>query len=316
MDLPSDDALRWMVRHYARLRGRYGYVIGAPALLQPTAQFFPDEFAPDAPGVERLFRRMMGYSPVADDLGIELAFVMPEERGGGGCGSAACGPDGSRAARHSVEELDDGYRVWVAAADVAHADLLSTSLARAVGSLVLAEAGEAMEAGEEEIAAVACGFGVLLANGASVWAKSCGGLRMAQATTLAVEEIAVALALFVAVHEVRPSVARAHLGATQREALDVATAWVESNPLLVESLRDRPSSLTDGRFDLEPVRGLLGRWIHKRQLERELRALKAPPPTELQNVYPPPTTMARSPSGTPSTPRSNEPMRTTPPRPS
>jgi hypothetical protein len=314
MDLPSDEALRWMVCNYARLRERYGDVIGAPALLQPTARFFPDEFGADAPGVERLFRRMMGYSPVADDLGVELAFVMPEERGGGGCGSAACGAGGSPA-RSSVEELDNGYRVWVPAADVAHADLLSTSLARAVGSMVLAEAGEEMDAGEEEIAAVACGFGVLLANGASVWAKSCGGLRMAQATTLAVEEIAVALALFVAIHQLRTSVARGHLGATQREALDVATAWVESNPRLVEGLRDHPSSLTDGRFDLEPVRGLLGRWMRQRQVDRELRVLKTPR-VALQNAYPPPTTRARSPSGTPSTSRSEEPMRTTPPRPS
>ena len=276
MDLPSDDALRWLVRTYARLRARHGDAIGVPALVQPTADFFPDEFRRDASSVERLLRRILGYSPVADDLGIELAFLAPEEGAGGGCGSSACGPSGGGLARPCIDELDDGYRVFVAAADVGNADLLSTSLVRAVGSLVLAEAGEAIEAGDEEIAAVACGFGVLLANGASVWAKSCGGLRMAQATTLAVEEMAVALALFLAVHDGKTSGARAHLGATQREALDVATTWVESNPLLVEALRDRPASLEDGRFDLEPVRGLLGRWMHKRQLEKELRAPRPP----------------------------------------
>jgi hypothetical protein len=230
----------------------------------PTAEFFPDEFRLDAPSVERLLRRMIGYSPVADDLGL----LAPDDGGAGGCGSAACGTGGGARTLPSVQELEDGYRVLVPAADVRNPDLLTTSLARAVGALVLAEVGEGGEAGEDEIAAVACGFGVLLANGAAVWAKSCGGLRMAQATSLSVEEVTVTLALFLAVHGLRAS--RSHLGATQREALDLATAWVESNPSLVEALRDRPASLEKGLFDLEPVRGLLGRWMHRRKLEKEL----------------------------------------------
>jgi hypothetical protein len=273
MDLPTDDALRWIVRTYARLRARHGEAFAAPALVQPTGEFFPDEFRLDATSVERLLRRLLGYSPVADDVGLELAFVAPsEDHAGGGCGSAACGPAGSTAARLGVQEVDDGYRVFVAASDVSNPDLLTTSLARAVGALVLHEAGEEVDPGEDEIAAVACGFGVLLANGASVWAKSCGGLRMAQATALPVEEITVALALFAAVHGAKASEARAHLGATQREAFDLAEAWVESNPMLLETLRDRPELLEKGHFDLEPVRGLLGRWLHKRKLDRELRA--------------------------------------------
>jgi hypothetical protein len=282
MDLPSDDSLRWLVSTYARLRARYGEAIGAPVAVQPTGEFFPDEFKLDAPSIERLLRRMIRYSPVADDLGLELVFVAPEEGGaGGGCGSSACGAGGGRSVLRSVQELDDGYRVLVPAADVRNPELLTTSLARAVGALVLAEAGEEVDAGEDELAAVACGFGVLLANGAAVWAKSCGGLRMAQATSLSVEELTVALALFLAVHGQR--MPRAHLGATQREALDLATAWVESNPLLVETLRDRPAALEKGLFDLEPVRGLLGRWMHRRKLEKELSAPAAPAPAPLSD---------------------------------
>jgi hypothetical protein len=277
MDLPSDDTLRWIVRTYARLRARYGEAIGTPALVQPTGAFFPDEFRLDAPSVERLLRRLIGYSPVADDLGIELAFVAPsEDHAGGGCGSSACAPAGSSGPRRSVQELDDGYRVFIAANDVPNPDLLTTALARAVGGLVLQEAGEEVDPGEDEIAAVACGFGVLLANGASVWAKSCGGLRMAQATALPVEEVTVALALFAAIHQARVSDARAHLGPTQREALDLSTAWAESNPLLVETLRDRPALLETGLFDIEPVRSLVGRWFHKRRLDKELKAPIAP----------------------------------------
>jgi hypothetical protein len=279
MSLPSDDALRWIVRTYARLRATCAEAIGTPALLQPTGEFFPDEFQLDAPSVERLLRRMIGYSPVADDLGIELAFFAPEDGAGhaGGCGSLACGSGGgrggdARAAMPLVQELDDGYRVLVAVNDVSNPDVLTTSLARSVGALVLLEAGQPVDPGEDEIAAVACGFGVLLANGAAVWAKSCGGLRMAQATVMPVEELAATLALFVAVHGIKPGLARAKLGATQCETFDEAQAWVESNPLLVETLRDRPALLESGVFDIEPVRGMLGRWLHKRKLDKEMAA--------------------------------------------
>ena len=102
------------------------------------------------------------------------------------------------AAGVDVHELENGYRVVVSATDVGNPDVLSTSLARSVGALVLHEAGEHVGAVPSEIAAVVCGFGVLLLNGSAVWAKACGGLRMAQATVLPVEEMAVALALFVA----------------------------------------------------------------------------------------------------------------------
>jgi hypothetical protein len=285
MDLPSDDALRWIVRTAARLRASCGEAIGAPPLVQPTGEFFPDEFLLDGASVDRLLRRLLGYAPLAEDLRVELAIFAPEEdHAAGGCGSLACGT-GGRAGRGStplVQELDDGYRVLVAANDAGNADVLTTSLARSVGTLVLLEAGEELEPGADEIAAVACGFGVLLANGAAVWAKSCGGLRMTQATALSVEETTVALALFVAVHGAKRSEARSHLGATQREAFDLAEAWVESNPLLVETLRDRPASLESGSFDLEPVRGLLGRWLHKRKLDRELRA-PTPAPSPLSD---------------------------------
>jgi hypothetical protein len=279
MDLPSEDALRWIVQTYARQRAAHGEAIGTPALVQPTGEFFPDEFQRDAPSVARLLRRMMSYAPLAEDLGIELAFLEAQGDHAGGCGSAACGPTGGSAgARPSVAELDDGYRVFVAVTDVANADVLTTALARSVGALVLHEAGEDGDEGsgmagpEAEMASVACGLGVLIVNGAAVWAKSCGGLRMAQATAMSVEEAAVALALFVSVHGVKPSAAQANLGATQREALDLAMAWAESNPLLVESLRDRPALLESGLFHIEPTRGLLGRWLHKRKVDKEMQA--------------------------------------------
>ena len=280
MDLPVDRALRWIVGTYARLLTEHGAVLRASVLVQPTGEYFPDEFLADAPSVLRLLRRTMSYAPLAEDLGVELAFLAPEGDHAGGCGSLACGSGGGGGAQFAtVAELEDGYRIFVAANDVGNPDVLAASLARATGALVLHEAGEddAEDAAVAEIAAIACGLGLLVASGASVWAKGCGGLRMAQATVLSVEEATVALALFCAVHGVKPSAARAHLGATQREAFDLAMAWTESNPYVVESLRDRPAVLEGGLFTLEPVRGLLGRWLHKRKLDRELRSPDAAP---------------------------------------
>lgn len=279
MDLPADRALRWIVSTYARLLAEHGAALRGSVLVQPTGEYFPDEFLADPPSVMRLFRRTMGYAPLAEDLGVELAFLAPDEDHAGGCGSLACGSGGGGGQLATVAEIEDGYRVFVAATDVGNPDVLAASLARATGALVLHEAGEAEadDPATAEIAAIACGLGVLVASGSSVWAKGCGGLRMAQATVLSVEEAGVALALFSAVHGVKPSVARAHLGATQREAFDHAHAWIESNPYVVESLRDRPAVLEGGLFTLEPVRGMLGRWLHKRKLDRELRSPEAAP---------------------------------------
>lgn len=271
MDLPSDQSLQSIVRAFAHLQAAHGAAIGAPPLVQPTGEYFPDAFRADGPSVARLLRRMMEYAPLSSELGVELSIVMPEPDHVGGCGSAACGPAAGGASGAGVIELDDGYRVVVTATDVGNPDVLSTSLARSVGALVLHEAGEPVGAVASEIAAAVCGFGVLLVNGSSVWAKSCGGLRMAQATAMPVEETAVALALFVALHDHKASLARKHLGATQREAFDLAQDWTESNPMLIASLRDRPERLASGAVDLEPVRGAIGQWLHKRRLERELR---------------------------------------------
>jgi hypothetical protein len=124
-----------------------------------------------------------------------------------------------------------------------------------------------------------CGFGVLLAAGSSVWVKGCHGLSGIQATALSVEESATALALFTALHGVDPAAARRHLEVTPREAYDDAAAWVESNPLMIDSLRRNPRWLEGGSFDIEPTRGLLGRWLHKLRVEREMRVPAARPKT-------------------------------------
>jgi hypothetical protein len=283
MELPDPESLQRIVRSFAHLRAAHGEGIGRPPMVQPTGAFFPDEFRGDGPSVARLLKKMIDLAPLSSEIGVELAFAMPDEERAGGCGSLACGSssEGAASAGSSVEELADHYCVVVSTNDVANADVLATSLARSIGALVLLETDEPVSAEEGELAAVACGFGVLLLNGAAVWAKSCGGLRMARATSLSVEEIAVALALFAAVHGYRPSEARRHLGATQRAAFETAQDWVDSNPWLIDSLRDAPHRLQTGDLDLEPVRGILGQWWHRRKLERALRAPSSRPPSLL-----------------------------------
>lgn len=271
MDLPSEDALRFIVSRYAHLHAAHGEAIGEPDLVQPDGEYFPDDFAPDPKSVAKLFRRMLGYAPLSEDLAVALSFVDPEgeEEQGGGCGKSSCGGGGKIAARGGVSELQDGYRVEVVVSDVANPVVLTTSLARSIGALVLAEAGEAPPPGDggvdAEIAAVFCGYGVLLTCGAAIYAKACGGLRMHKATHLTVEEVAVALALFCKLHDVKPSVARAHLETTQREAFDLAWAWADSNRTLLATLRDLPESLADGVFTLEPVKGALSRLFQKKE---------------------------------------------------
>jgi hypothetical protein len=274
MDLPSEEALRWIVVRYASLRAAHGDAIGPPPLVEPTAAYFPDAFEPTGPGVARLLARTLEHAPVAADLDVRLRFVDEEESDGaggcgtGGCGGGACETKTKRRLKDRVIDVGDGYIVELPTSDVRHPSLLTTSLARSVGAIVLAEAEEDVHPEElgpmSEMAAVLAGFGVLLCNGAYVFGKSCGGVRVTQHTHLSVEELAVVLALFAKVHGFKPGVVRAHLDTTQRDAFAEATRWVDSNLELVASLSDRPEVLADGIFKLEPIKlmaGLFGRFF-------------------------------------------------------
>ncbi len=274
MELPHDEALTWLVTHYARLLAAHGEAFREPVLLEPTGKHFPDPFERDAASVDRLLRRMIGYAPLHDDLGLALRFLEPDEPatgggcGTGGCGTGACAPGEKKETARGVVEIDDGYIVDVNVSDVGHATLLTSSLARSVGSLILAEAEEDVLAEElvpvSEMAALASGFGVLLLEGAHIYGKSCGGVRVHQATSLGVMELAVALGLFVRVNDLRPGAARAHLSVTQAEAFDKAMEWVDSNPEIVRGLKEHPETLAEGLFTLEPVRGFFGRLFGKK----------------------------------------------------
>jgi hypothetical protein len=271
MELPSEDSLRFIVSRYARLRAAHGEAIGEPELVLPTGEFFPDEFTASPQGIGALLRRTLTFAPVSEEIDIELAFVEAADTGGGGgCSSGACGTGGGAGGvpLGNAIENDDGYRVNVRVADVGDPALLTASLARSAGAIVLSEAGEKVDADERdalsEIAATAIGFGTLLVNGACVYMKSCGGLRAHYGTALGVEEASVALALFLRVHGKKPGLARGHMETTQREAFDEALRWVDSNEAIVVALRAHPETLADGIFPISEARGLLGRFFAKR----------------------------------------------------
>jgi hypothetical protein len=269
MELPPEDDIRWIVSRYAHLRAEHGEAVGVPDLIEPTGDFFPDAFAPSAEGVSVLLKRLLSYAPLGGEIPIELAFAEGEG-GGGSCGTGGCGTGGgeSEKAGTVAEALPhsqgEGYRLVLPVRDVGDPVLLATSLARCVGGMVLGEAGEDVSERERlttaEIAATAlCGFGLLQLCGACVYTKSCGGLRAHQGTRLDVASSALALALFVRVHDVKPGNARKHLETTQREALDEALRWVDSNAKIVGALRAHPESLADGVFAIEETKGIFGR---------------------------------------------------------
>ena len=294
----SDASLRSIVAHIAHLRAAYGDVIGESELVEPNGEYFPDEFALDADSVQTLLERMMTYAPLSADLDVKLGVVEPEgEAGkgsaGGGCGSGACGPGGGgggakgQVLRPAVE-TDDGYVAVLASTDAGDTTVLTTSLARSVGRIVLFEADEDVDPRDEgplsELTAVACGLGTLLLNGSSVYKKGCGGMKQHQATFLSIEELALAVALFVRVTDAKPGKVRKHLAVTQREAFDNALSWVDDQPKLVKTLTDEPETLEDGVFALEEKKGLFGKLLGRKRSEDDdldLVPMSKPKPSTL-----------------------------------
>jgi hypothetical protein len=268
----SDDSLRSIVAHLAHVRAEYGEVLADADLVEPNGEYFPDEFALEPAAIDQLMRRMMTYAPLAADLEVQLAFVEPEGAAspGGGCGSGACGTEGTRqVAKGGAVETEDGYAVLLATGDVGEPKLLTASLARSMGRLVLFEAGEDVDARVEgpisELTAVACGLGVILLNGSCVYKKGCGGMRRHQGTFLDTLELALACALFVRVMDRKPSSVRRHLEVTQREAFDIALDWVDGQPKLVRALTKDPETLADGVFALEEKKGFFSKLLSSRK---------------------------------------------------
>jgi hypothetical protein len=280
----SEEKIRAIVAHLAHLRSAYGDAFADPDLVEPNADYFPDDFTLDPEGIDCLLRRMLGYAPLSEDLEIGLGFIQPDgEVSGGGCGSGACGTGGNlkEIARGGAVETEAGYAALVHVQDVGDPAILTTALSRAIGRIVMFEADEEIDERDEgalsELTAIASGLGLLLLNGACVYKKGCGGMKRHQATFLDVDEISLGLALFVRATDKKAGIVRRHLEVTQREAFDAALAWVDTQPTLVRALRERPETLEDGVFAFEEKKGLLSRLFSQKKSEDDVLPISVKP---------------------------------------
>jgi hypothetical protein len=180
-----------------------------------------------------------------------------------------------------VIEGDDAYLLELPVDVVGNPVVLTSTLARAAGGVILAEAGEDVDPTElgvmSELAAIASGLGVLVVGGAHIYGKSCSGASVSRHTHLALEEAAVALALFAELHGVKPSAVKANLEITQREAFGEAHDWVTSNPAIVAQLRTRPEVLEAGMVRIEETKGCVGKLLARRAASEEEAAFSFVP---------------------------------------
>jgi len=266
VDLPNDDRLRWLLTRSAWLLERGTEPVRG--LIEPTARFFPER--PDGSGeaMRALFARTVEHAGLGD-VDIDVSIHVPDQDplGAGGCSSGACGPKEEKSDKGPplLGKTAGGYAVALPGALAGAPPLLGAHLTRAVAAMFLHEADaigglDRREVdGAVDLAATWLGFGVILANGAHVVSKGCGGIRVSRGTTLPVEEIGVALAMFVQTFETPPETARRHLEPTQREAFDEGAAWVRANASNVRMLKGSPRAIEEGAFRLKPARGWIAR---------------------------------------------------------
>jgi hypothetical protein len=242
-------------------------------LVSPTPEFFPERPDGSPRPLPALFRRTLEHAGLAD-VSVEVSLQVPEDDGlgGGGCASGACGPGGASAGGGSgdaplLARQGSGYAVALPVALAASPPLLGAHLARMVAAIFLHEADafrslDRREAdGAVDVAAVLLGFGVILSNGSHVVSKGCGGIRVARGTSLPVEEVGVALALFANLFGTDARDVRRHLEPTQKEAFDEAAAWVRANESVVRMLRQSPDAIATDAYRLRPARGWLARTL-------------------------------------------------------
>jgi hypothetical protein len=265
MDLPAEPQLRWILRRTASL-----LALGAEpvrGLVQPTGEFFPDRFDGSPAAIAALMARIQEHAGLSH-LAVELAIVTPEgEAQTVNCSSGACGGTGKIEARiDRVTPLGDGaYRVALGAGEVRHPSVLTSAMVRAVSFMFLneAEAWEGVPKPDREplvdLAGVLLGFGVLLGNGAYIYAKGCGGVSVHSATKMPVDEITVALAIFCKLHGVADRAAARHLELTPGEHFDEAAVWASSNAGLIRALPQKPAMFERDDFSLSPARSWLSR---------------------------------------------------------
>jgi hypothetical protein len=270
MEFPNNEVRRALVTAYADLIDRLELSGSARALVLPNGEFFPDTFTGDEASVQRLLDRLLEHAGLS-----EMALLVKFwGEAGESCGTAACGSCGPTKAEPesaSVERLidaGDSWQVNVLPGEAAEPVALSSALCRAIALAVLREADAPPTHIQPDLAvdltAVALGFGVLLLEGSHIYRSSCGGPSIARVTALGPSELALALALELAVSEHSPRSLGKYLSITQREAFAEAKVWAASNAGLVNALRRDPKRIAGGRFELQDPVSWLGRWLNRK----------------------------------------------------
>jgi len=271
MELPNNEVRRGLVSAYAHLVNRVEVLSvdslesGARPLVLPNGKFFPDVFTGDEASVQRLLDRLLEHAGLAD-MAVVARFWGDAEAS---CGTGACGSCApAQAEPESVERLVDAGEFWqinVLPTEVGQPVALSSALCRAVALAVLREADTPPQELPLDLAvdvtAVALGYGVLLLEGSHIYRKSCAGPSVARTTALGPTEAALVLALSAAVNGQSLRRVSKLLSPTQQEALSEATAWADSNPVLVQSLRADPERVARGEYELKEPSSWLGRWL-------------------------------------------------------
>lgn len=266
MESVNEREIRWMLERTADLLEHGAEPVRG--LVTPTATFFPDAFDGSAKSVERVVERMKehaGLGSVATDLVLVNADAKPQS--GSSCGTGGCNvelPD-ARKIRRVMPRDDGGYTLTLTSSEASHPIAFTTALARGVAGVFVFESGavEVVPRAELEpttdLAAALLGFGVLLANGSYIYAKSCGGVKVQQATAMPVEQTTLALALACALFKLPTGTAQKHLELTQREHFEEARAFVDSHGPIVKLLLKDPELVRRGAYELGETKSWLAR---------------------------------------------------------
>jgi hypothetical protein len=238
-------------------------------LVLPNGRFFPDTFDGSRAAVERLVSRMARHAGLSDRRFDLIVSDDGAPSGASSCSSGACAPKGGGSAE--LARQGDGYRIALARAEIGHPVVLTTALARAMAQVLVLEAEVVEQFAPQEtraaidLAAVFMGFGVLLCNGAYIYAKGCGGVRIAQATLLGVEELAAALAVFCVLHGLPKRSAAGDLDTTARACFSEAWPWAQSNHDVIRMLRTSPEAVEQGAYRLRSTQSWLARAFGRRE---------------------------------------------------
>jgi hypothetical protein len=286
VQIPSDSNISHLATSYAKLVDSLDEGVSEPLLVLPNNEFFPDKFRADEASVAALVARMQGYAGL-EEVDVDVRVIGELEEGtSGGCGTGACHVSPVKQGESSprIVQSGSGFVLQVPAQELRHSIVLTSRLASSLGAIYLFERhAEGQKLAQDpalaEMMAVELGFGVLLLEASYLYAKSCGGPSIQQATMLSAPELALSFAFFVTRHGHTPKKALAELGTTQRALVKEALSLVAESPALERGLKQDLARVARGRFKLREGRSFLARWFgssrSRTEESREIEALAA-----------------------------------------